>query len=329
MTDRIISARNLTKRFGSFVAVDDLSLDVGGGEIFGFLGPNGAGKSTTIRMLCGILAPTSGTATVHGFDVVRQPDRVKEHIGYMSQKFSLYPDLTVVENIRFYGGIYGLTPEAIGERGAWAVAMAGLVGQEDRLTRELAGGWKQRLALGCAILHRPPMLFLDEPTSGVDPISRRRFWDLIYTLADEGTTVFVTTHFLDEAEHCDRLVLIYDGRAIALDTPAALKENSLEGAILDVACDEADEAAELLRNADWARQVALFGSSVHVLADDPDEAAAKARTDLERAGLTVGEIRRVEPTLEDAFIGLIERADDGSPPGDTARPSDDRPGATC
>ena len=309
MTAPIITARNLTKRFGSFVAVDDISLDVQRGEIFGFLGPNGAGKSTTIRMLCGILAPTSGTAVVHGFDVARQPDRVKERIGYMSQKFSLYPDLTVAENIRFYGGIYGLSHEQIRERGAWAAEMAGLTGQEGRLTRELAGGWKQRLALGCAILHRPPMVFLDEPTSGVDPMSRRRFWDLIYVLAEQGTTVFVTTHFLDEAEHCNRLVLIYKGRIIALGSPAELKADSVRGTILDIACDKADQATEILQRAPWAEQVALFGSSVHVLVADAAEAERAAREELARAGLAVHAIRPVDPTLEDVFISLIERAD--------------------
>ena len=209
MTGPIITATGLTRTFGSFTAVDHISLEVQPGEIFGFLGPNGAGKSTTIRMLCGILAPSSGTAIVGGFDVGKQPDRVKESIGYMSQKFSLYPDLTVWENIRFYGGVYNIPAAKLKERAEWAIDMAGLAGQEDRLTGELAGGWKQRLALGCAILHEPPMLFLDEPTSGVDPISRREFWDLIYALAERGTTVFVTTHFLDEAEHCNRLVLIY------------------------------------------------------------------------------------------------------------------------
>jgi len=305
----VIQAKDLTRRFGDFVAVDRVSLEVRRGEIFGFLGPNGAGKSTTIRMLCGILAPTSGEAYVGGFDVRREPDKVKERIGYMSQKFSLYPDLTVAENIRFYGGIYGLPPDKLRERGAWAVEMANLKGREDQLTRELAGGWKQRLALGCSILHEPPMLFLDEPTSGVDPISRRQFWDLIYRLADQGTTVFVTTHFLDEAEHCNRLVLIYRGKVIALGSPDELKRTAVEGTILDIACESCDQATELLKRASWARQVALFGSSVHALVDDPEEGARKARAELERAGLTVHRISPVPPTLEDVFISLIEKAD--------------------
>ena len=309
MTGPIITATDLTRTFGSFTAVDHISLDVQPGEIFGFLGPNGAGKSTTIRMLCGILAPSSGTAIVGGFDVGRQPDRVKANIGYMSQKFSLYPDLTVWENIRFYGGVYGISAAKLRERSEWAISMAGLAGQEDRLTGELAGGWKQRLALGCAILHEPPMLFLDEPTSGVDPISRREFWDLIYALAERGTTVFVTTHFLDEAEHCNRLVLIYRGRIVALGSPAELKSGSVEGRILNIECDRSDEATEVLRGQDWARQVALFGPSVHAVVEDADRGAALARQALEARGLNVGAISEVSPTLEDVFISEIEKAD--------------------
>ena len=309
MSAPAIAARDLTKRFGRFTAVDGVSLDVERGEIFGFLGPNGAGKSTTIRMLAGILAPTSGRATVNGYDVAREPEEVKQRIGYMSQRFSLYPDLTVWENIRFYGGIYGLTPARLEERGRWAVALAGLEGREDRLTAQLAGGWKQRLALGCAILHEPPTLFLDEPTSGVDPISRRRFWELIYQLVEGGTTVLVTTHFLDEAEHCDRLVLIYRGRVIALDSPSALKRDAIDGTILEIGCDAPDEATQVLRRAGWARQVTLFGASVHALVGDADADAERARGALQQAGIGVGLIRPVAPTLEDVFIQLIEAAD--------------------
>ena len=304
-----VEARQLSRRFGRFVAVDRVSLQVERGEIFGFLGPNGAGKSTTIRMLCGILRPSSGAATVGGYDVVRQPDRVKERIGYMSQRFSLYPDLTVAENIRFYGGIYGLEPTRLRERGAWAVEMAGLKGREERLTGELAGGWKQRLALGCAILHEPPILFLDEPTSGVDPISRRQFWELIYHLREGGTTVFVTTHFLDEAEHCDRLVLIYRGRIIALDRPAALKRDALSGQVLEITCEEADRATEVLDRAPWAREVALFGASVHAVVDDAEAAGPMARQVLQAAGIGVEGVTRIEATLEDVFIHLVEQSD--------------------
>jgi len=304
-----VEALELTRRFGSFVAVDRVSLSVARGEIFGFLGPNGAGKSTTIRMLCGILAPSSGAARVDGCDVVRDPDRVKERIGYMSQRFSLYPDLTTAENLRFFAGIYGLAPAPARQRARWAVEMAGLEGQEHRLTRELAGGWKQRLALGCAVLHEPPVLFLDEPTSGVDPISRRQFWELIYRLKAAGTTVLVTTHFLDEAEHCDRLVLMYRGRIIALDRPAALKRDALDGQVLDIACDEADRATEVLGEAAWARDAALFGASVHVVVDDAEAAAPRARAALRAAGIQVQGIAPIEATLEDVFIHLVEQTD--------------------
>ena len=214
---------NLEKHFGGFVAVDRVSFQVGKGEVFGFLGPNGAGKSTTIRMLCGILRPSGGSGTVAGFDIRTQPERIKAHIGYMSQKFSLYQDLTVEENIDFYSGIYCIPAEKKQERKEWVIEMAGLAGHRRSLTAVLSGGWKQRLALGCAILHEPPIIFLDEPTSGVDPISRRRFWDLIYELSERGVTIFVTTHYMDEAEYCDRLGLIYRGELIALDTPGGLK----------------------------------------------------------------------------------------------------------
>jgi ABC-2 type transport system ATP-binding protein len=213
----------ITKKFGDFTAVDHVTLAVGRGEIFGFLGPNGAGKSTAIRILCGLLSPTSGRANVGGFDVGRESERVKQSIGYMSQRFSLYDDLTVEENIDFFSGIYGVPPERRVERKEYALRMAGLEAERGRMTRQLAGGWKQRLALGCAILHEPPIVFLDEPTSGVDPIARRQFWDLIYAMAGAGQTVFVTTHYMDEAEYCHRVALMYRGKMIALGTPADLK----------------------------------------------------------------------------------------------------------
>jgi ABC-2 type transport system ATP-binding protein len=304
-----VVAQELTRRFGDFVAVDRVSLSVERGEIFGFLGPNGAGKSTTIRMLCGILTPSAGAARVDGCDVVRAPDRVKERIGYMSQRFSLYPDLTAAENIRFYAGIYGLAREPARQRAQWVVEMAGLRGHEDRLVGELAGGWKQRLALGCAILHDPPVLFLDEPTSGVDPISRRQFWELIHELKEGGTTVFVTTHFLDEAEHCDRLVLIYRGRVIALDRPAALKRDAMDGQVLEIACDEADEATEVLEREPWARDVALFGTTVHAVVDDAASAGPRAQQALAAAGIAVQGVERIEASLEDVFIHLVEQTD--------------------
>jgi ABC-2 type transport system ATP-binding protein len=223
LEERSVTARSLERRFGDFVAVDRVSFDVRRGEIFGFLGPNGAGKSTTIRMLCGILAPTSGEATVAGFDLRTETEKIKQHIGYMSQRFSLYEDLTVEENIDFYGGIYRIPAERKRARKEWVIGMAGLSDHRRTKTAFLAGGWKQRLALGCAILHEPPILFLDEPTSGVDPISRRNFWDLIYGLSENGVTVFVTTHYMDEAEYCDRLSIMVDGRIAALGTPGELK----------------------------------------------------------------------------------------------------------
>jgi ABC-2 type transport system ATP-binding protein len=224
MNGPAIQIDNLVKKFGSFVAVDHVSLDVGRGEIFGFLGPNGAGKSTTIRILCGLLTPTSGRASVGGFDVATDPESIRRNIGYMSQKFSLYDDLTVEENIRFFSGIYGVPANLRGERRDYVLEMAGLEERRTAMTRELSGGWKQRLALGCAILHDPPILFLDEPTSGVDPIARRGFWDLIYQLSAAGRSVLVTTHYMEEAEYCHRLALMYRGRVIALGSPQTLKE---------------------------------------------------------------------------------------------------------
>jgi ABC-2 type transport system ATP-binding protein len=248
MSDLAVRCSSLVKRFGTFVAVDDVSLDVKKGEIFGFLGPNGAGKSTTIRILCGLLAPTSGTATVNGFDVDRESESVKQSIGYMSQKFSLYDDLSVEENLDFFSGIYGVPAEQRDERKAYALRMAALETERGTMTRQLAGGWKQRLALGCAILHTPPVVFLDEPTSGVDPIARRRFWDLIYDMASAGTTVFVTTHYMEEAEYCHRLALMYRGRVVALGSPAELKTECGPGSTMDdvfVSSIEREEAARM------------------------------------------------------------------------------------
>jgi ABC-2 type transport system ATP-binding protein len=244
-SDIAVRTEHLVKRFGGFVAVDDVTLEVRRGEIFGFLGPNGAGKSTTIRILCGLLAPTSGRAAVNGFDVARQPEDVKQSIGYMSQKFSLYDDLAVEENIEFFGGVYGVAPARLAARADAVLRMAGLTEQRRSLTRSLAGGWKQRLALGCAILHEPPILFLDEPTSGVDPIARRQFWDLIYEMAAAGSTVFVSTHYMEEAEYCHRLALMHRGRMIALGAPAALRAAEAPGATMDdvfIASIEREEA---------------------------------------------------------------------------------------
>lgn len=243
--EKAVVIESLVKRFGSFVAVDHVSLEVEPGEIFGFLGPNGAGKSTTIRILCGLLTPTEGKALVHSLDVARQSEDVKKSIGYMSQRFSLYDDLTVSENIDFFSGVYGVDPAKREQRKQFVLKMAGLEERKDSMTRILSGGWKQRLALGCAILHQPPIVFLDEPTSGVDPIARRQFWDLIYEMASEGTTVFVSTHYMEEAEYCHRLALMYQGRVIALGTPAELKQQQGEGSTMDdvfIASIEREEA---------------------------------------------------------------------------------------
>jgi ABC-2 type transport system ATP-binding protein len=248
MPEIAVQCSSLVKRFGDFVAVDNVSLDVMKGEIFGFLGPNGAGKSTTIRILCGLLAPTSGKATVNGFDVDRESESVKKSIGYMSQKFSLYDDLTVEENLDFFSGIYGVSAALRDERKSYALRMAALEAERGTTTRQLAGGWKQRLALGCAILHSPQVVFLDEPTSGVDPIARRRFWDLIYDMAQAGTTVFVTTHYMEEAEYCHRLALMYRGRVVALGSPAELKAERGPGSTMDdvfVTSIEREESARM------------------------------------------------------------------------------------
>ncbi|MCC6398166.1 MAG: ABC transporter ATP-binding protein, partial [Bacteroidetes bacterium] len=261
MTDAAIEVHNLTKRFGSFTAVNQVSFSVQRGEIFGFLGANGAGKSTTIRMLCGLLQPTSGTAIVGGHDVNTQTDLVKQNIGYMSQRFSLYNDLTVEQNIRFFGGVYGLEEDRLRSRMAWVLKMADLQGKEGALTRTLSGGWKQRLALGCAILHEPPIVFLDEPTGGVDPISRRNFWELINQLSSEGTTVLVTTHFLDEAEYCNDIILINAGNLIASGSPMELKTTHITTPLLEVTLEDGEivDALEAIRSQPWAVETSVFG----------------------------------------------------------------------
>ena len=301
-----VEATGLTRVFDRFVAVDHIDLAVETGRIFGFLGPNGAGKSTTIKMLCGILRPTGGRASVGGFDVARQPERVKASIGYMSQKFSLYEDLTVEENLRFFAGIYGVRGPKLAARIAWALAMAGLEGRGATVTSALAGGWRQRLALGCAVLHEPPILFLDEPTSGVDPASRRRFWEMIGDLAEQGITIFVTTHFMDEAEHCDELALIYAGTVVATGTPSQLKREHIQHALLELECDDLMGAYDALKAAPTVASVALFGNALH--ATVVDEAAARAAIPalLATRGLALRRLERIEPSLEDAFVAIIE-----------------------
>ncbi len=299
-----VDVHELTRRFGDFTAVDHVTFQVPEGEIFGFLGPNGAGKTTTIKMLTGLLAPTSGTGRVAGFDVRTDAERIKEHIGYMSQLFSLYGDLTVEENIAFFAGMYGVTGARLEERRDWVLRMAGLTAHRTQMTGDLPLGWKQRLALGCAVLHEPPILFLDEPTSGVDPVSRRSFWELIYTLADRGTTIFVSTHYMEEAEYCNRLALMNRGRLIALDRPAALRQRMAEP-ILEVVTDDGPAAVQELQQAPGVIEAAMFGRAVHVVVED--EAAARAALPgfLAAHGRTCDRITTVQPSLEDVFVSLV------------------------
>ena len=302
--DQII-AEDLVKRFGKFVAVDHVSFRIASGEIMGFLGPNGAGKSTIIRTLCGLLRPTSGRALVAGIDVARDPEGVRQHIGYMSQKFSLYRDLTVEENLRFFGGIYGVRRDALRERIRFAVDMAGLTGREHAIVGTLAGGWLQRLALGCAILHRPPILFLDEPTSGVEPASRRRFWDLIHSLASEGVTVLVSTHYMEEAEYCHRVALINHGRLIASGSPATLKRTAIGGELLLVECDAPGQTLEALQNAPDVRDCSVFGDALHVLVGDAVKSLTELPDFLAAKGLRPRNVARISPSLEDVFVQLV------------------------
>ena len=304
-----IDVRHLSRRFGSFVAVDDVSFDVHRGEIFGFLGSNGAGKSTTIRMLCGLLAPTSGSGRVAGFDIVRETERIKTRIGYMSQKFSLYDELTVEENIDFYSGIYRLPKAKKPERKAWVLEMAGLTEHRRSRTSDLSGGWKERLALGCAVLHEPPILFLDEPTSGVDPNSRRQFWDLIYALAERGVTVFVTTHYMEESEYCDRLGVIYRGELIASGTPRELKSHYMTDAILDIDCTRPPDAMAAIERVPAVKEAAIFGKGLHAVVPDAAAGEAAIREALQQGGFEVHRIERITPTLEDVFVSLIETRD--------------------
>lgn len=302
-----VETRELTKRFGDFVAVDRLTLSVEPGEVFGLLGSNGAGKSTAIRMLCGLLTPSSGEARVEGLDVAREPEAVKRRLGYMTQRFSLYEDLTVLQNLRFYAGIYGLRGAERRRREEWAVQLADLHGKEQLLTRALPGGWRQRLALACALMHRPRVVFLDEPTGGVDPLSRRRFWDVIDALAADGATVIVTTHYLDEAEHCGRIALMHAGRLAALGTVEELKGVFAGRAILEVGCDRPLEALERLEGEPFVHEAALFGTRLHVVVDDRPDAARRVREAL--SGLPAVTAEPIVPSLEDVFIHTVERED--------------------
>jgi len=305
---------DLVKRFGDFVAVDHINLETRTGEVFGFLGPNGAGKSTTIRMLCGLLRPTSGRAVVAGYDVGREPESVRQNIGYMSQKFSLYSDLKVIENIRLFAGLYSVASNTLKERIAWVLDMANLRGRENLIVGTLPGGWKQRLALGCALLHKPPILFLDEPTSGVDPISRRQFWDLIHKMAEDGVTVFVTTHYMEEAEYCNRLALIFRGKIVALGTPSELKQKSMKGELLLIECAPLGPAVETLQSTPGVIDAAVFGSALHLVVQDADAFSPQLQHYLAGQDIRVTRIEKIHPSLEDVFVSLTTERDSGKQP---------------
>jgi ABC-2 type transport system ATP-binding protein len=307
-TQPAIAVKDLTRRFGQFLAVDRLTFDVRRGEIFGFLGSNGAGKSTTIRMLCGLLRPTAGTAIVDGIDVGADPEAVKQRIGYMSQRFSLYELLTVDQNIRFFGGIYGLSAERLAARRRFALEMAGLNGREDTLARDLAGGWRQRLALGCAILHEPAILFLDEPTGGVDPLSRREFWRQIDVFSQQGVTVLVTTHYLDEAERCHRIALIHAGRLAAMGTPTEVKAIFKGRPIVEVRAPDTVAVMRALDEMPEVEKTSLFGTAVHAVLRTETVPLAMLAMRLESKGLTVDGVAGVPPSLEDVFLDVVEKA---------------------
>lgn len=302
-----ILVEDLVKRFGSFTAVNHVSFRIARGEIFGLLGPNGSGKSTTIRMLCGLLTPSLGRATVAGFDVAKESEKVRRHIGYMSQKFSLYNDLSVMENLKFFAGLYGVKGAVLDERIDWALEMAGLKGSEALLTGELAGGWKQRLALGCAVLHRPEVLFLDEPTAGVDPLSRRQFWELIHEMSAHGVTILVTTHYMDEAEYCNRLALVDSGRIVATGSPSEIKRAAIKGDLLLVECAPLGRGLELIKRQPGVLDAAVFGAALHVVVSAAEKARVELAAAMAAAGVQASRIEPIAPSLEDAFVALTGR----------------------
>ena len=309
--EHVIKAQELIKRFGNFTAVDKVSFHVEQGEIFGFLGPNGAGKTTTIRMMLGLLPPTSGKVNVLGISVEKNPSQIRPRVGYMSQHFSLYNDLTVLENLRFYGRAYGLSNDNLKERINEAINMADLKGRENTLTSDLAGGWRQRLALGAAILHRPELVFLDEPTAGVDPVSRRAFWDLLYKLTEEGITIFVTTHYMDEAEHCQRLALIQRGKLLGVGTPEEIKQELMHGNVLEISTDYPEQTVEVLNKARQSgklplEEVALYGSLVHVIGENLESHQAALADQLQEARVDIKKMTIIEPSLEDVFISIMK-----------------------
>ncbi len=311
MPDYTITVSDLTKRFGEFTAVDHVSFDVNRGEVYGWLGPNGAGKTTTIRMLLGLLKPTEGSARVLGYDPAKETKAMQAKVGYMSQLFTLYNDLTASENIRFYGQAYGLGRKELRLRHDEIIEMAGLVGRECELTRNLSGGWKQRLALGCAIVHRPQVVFLDEPTAGVDPISRRDFWGLIYAMAKKGVTVLVTTHYMDEAELCQRVGFLSEGKLIALDTPDQLKRTQMRGHVLEIDCLGSEKAVRVLRKArDSGRipfdEIALYGAQIHAVVPDANTYMEPVWELLTQENIDVHTVEWIAPTLEDVFISSVQ-----------------------
>jgi ABC-2 type transport system ATP-binding protein len=313
-----VETHELTKVFGERVAVDRLTLEVNEGEVFAFLGPNGSGKTTTIRMLCGIISPSSGQGRVLGFDVATQSEAIKARIGYMSQRFALYEDLTVQENLEFYAGVYQVPRSRRAARVDQLIEMAGLTGRERQLSGQLSGGWKQRPALGCAIVHEPPLLFLDEPTAGVDPVSRRSFWTLIYGLARGGVTIFLTTHYIDEAEHADRVALMLNGRMVALASPRQLRETGLSGTLLEVEAEPAVVALELLPGVPGVREVTLYGTLLHILVDEdlsPEDLTARLR----QRGVQVNTVREIKPSLEDVFVSRIRAGQADAADQDTKR----------
>ncbi len=300
-----VTVTHLSKRFGDFTAVDDISFEVLAGEIFGFLGPNGSGKTTTIRILLGLLHPSGGQAAVLGYDVIHHPEQIARRVGYMSQKFSLYPDLTADENLSFYGRTYGLSGRTLAQRKTEVLDLIGLEQQRNQITGRLAGGWKQRLALGAALLHRPDILFLDEPTAGVDPISRREFWRLLYRLAGEGATIFVTTHYMDEAEQCHRLALIHNGHLLADGSPAEIKAVHMPGQVVEIICDQPQLALRTLRQTGLP-EIALYGERVHVAGPDLENQIDALRTLLQEAGACPQTLKLIPPSLEDVFIAATK-----------------------
>ncbi len=308
-----VYVENLVKRFGTFTAVNGISFQVAPGTIFGFLGPNGAGKTTTIRMLLGLFVPTAGRIRVLDYDIPRQARAMRRDTGYMSQKFSLYRDLTVNENLDFYGTIYGLRGSRLRERKAQVLDLTGLTRQVHTPAAALSGGWKQRLALGCAVLHEPKLLFLDEPTAGVDPASRRKFWDLLYALADAGTTIFVTTHYMDEAERCHELALIMEGRLVAQGAPGAIKTTAMQGEVLEIECSDHAQALQLLRTSGLCHEVALYGTRLHAIVPSATAALPALRDLLAQAGLSIFTLEPIPPSLEDVFISLVRASQPGSP----------------